>query len=683
MFLPPQIARLQKMAPRSPSPALPGAWPLHTTPDNDHTRNVIFERLSQSQPSEPLAAGSGLHHALDELPVCDTGTSTTRTDPVLIAPFPHLPHVATPRETAYMALSASGSTDFSEKLTGADIDALVHLTYPQPALDSELGLASKFYQREASHANSVINSDSCGLLGVTSELPVQITSLTEASPPLICTEQPNPVPFPPSLETAIQLTPSIQMLARRSQAFLLEFPGSQNPCENSQIENQDNQHHDSGSVSPSSMATPHDHLLPVSNVTSTDVDLLGYPSLLSSNTGTESTREVNGGLDLDFLSLLSQPDGDEAWTLLLGSASECLSFSSTASPNSVSLPPPSSLRPSEEVEQHVGFSSSSSSPDARGVEALPESDEDGETEATQYAAALLETALATVNTITGPSSSEDDALAIGVRIPDANGQQEESRSRDKNASSHSNVVVRRVKRLGGKVKRFFSKKQTKGSGDQREGQRPGPSIASSLVFSQDEIVDMEGTPYEDQQGGSPPLRLATSVSSPIFTSTLPPRIPIYTSRVPEILSPPSGHQSSAAYQNTIAASQSSPLDGTVGSMNQHSLHSYGIFSRPKTLAEIKSKRRFSLPTFNSSFPSSTSPPLGTSVVAASTPLTKPQSTMTCMGNGSAPGGPSASEVQRPRSVIEPVIAVSSRRLSQPVKKKIWQSLPRISALRKS
>jgi len=93
MFLPHQIARLQKMVPRTPSPALPGAWPLHTTPDNDHTRNVISERLSQSQSSEPLAACSGLHHALDKLPVCGTGTSTTRTDPVLIAPFPHLPHV--------------------------------------------------------------------------------------------------------------------------------------------------------------------------------------------------------------------------------------------------------------------------------------------------------------------------------------------------------------------------------------------------------------------------------------------------------------------------------------------------------------------------------------------------------------------------------------------------------------
>jgi hypothetical protein len=79
MFLPHQIACLQKMVPRSPSPAPPGAWPLHTTPGNDHTGNVIFERLSQSQPSEPLAACSG--------------TSTTRTDPVLIAPFPHLPHV--------------------------------------------------------------------------------------------------------------------------------------------------------------------------------------------------------------------------------------------------------------------------------------------------------------------------------------------------------------------------------------------------------------------------------------------------------------------------------------------------------------------------------------------------------------------------------------------------------------
>ena len=531
MLLPHQITRLQKMAPRSPSPALPGAWPLHTTPDNDHTRNVNLERLPQSQPSEPLAACSGLHHALDELPLCDSGTSTTRTDPVLIAPFPHLTHVVrftmrptvysnrfthfnnqeTPRETAYMALSASGLTDFTEfqqeKLTGADINALAHLTYPQPTLDSELGPASKFYQE--AHANLVPSSDSCGLLGVTSELPVQNMPLTEASPPLTWPEQPNPASPPTSLETAIQLTPSIQMLARRSQALLLECPSSQNICENSLNENQDNQRHNSGSVSPSSTAAPHDRLFPVSSVTSTNVDLLGYPNLLSSDTSTESTREVNGSLNLDFLSLLAQPDGDEAWTLLLGSASECLSFSSTASPNSMSLPlsPASPLRPSEKVEQHVGFSSSLSSPDARRVEALPESDEDGETEATQYAAALLETALAAVNTITGPSSSENDALAIDVRIPDAIGQQEESRSRDKNASSHSNVVVRRVKRLGGKVKKLFSKK-TKGSEDQWKGQRPGPTTASSLVFGQNEIVDMEGTPYEDQQGGSLPLRSA-------------------------------------------------------------------------------------------------------------------------------------------------------------------------------
>lgn len=413
-----------------------------------------------------------------------------------------------------MALPASGLADFTEfqrdKLTDADINALAHLTYPQPTLDSELGLASKSYQRKASHTNLVLNSDSCGLLGVTSELPVQNMSLTEASPPSIWPKQPNLVPSPTSLETAIQLAPSIQMLARRTQAFLLEPPGSQNTCENSLIENQDNQCHDSGSVSPSSIAAPHDRLLPVSGVTSTDVDLFGYPNLLSSDTGTESTREVNGSLNLDFLSLLSQPDGDEAWTLLLGSASDPLSFSSSPSPNSVSLSlsPASPQRPSEEVEQHVGFSSSLSSPDARRVEALAESGEDGETEATQYAAALLETALATVNTVTGPSSSEGDAPAIDVRIPDSIGQQEESRGRDKKPSSHSNMVVRGVKRLGGKVKKFFTKKQTKGSEDQCEGQRPGPTTMSSLVFGQDEIVDMEGTPYEDQQGGSLPLRLA-------------------------------------------------------------------------------------------------------------------------------------------------------------------------------
>jgi hypothetical protein len=409
-----------------------------------------------------------------------------------------------------MALSPSGFTDFTEfqqeNLSGADIDALAHLTYPQPTLDSDLGPASNFHQREAPHANSVLNSDSCGLLGVTSELPVQNMLSTEASPPLIWPEQLNPVPSPTSLETVIQSTPSIQMLARRTQAFLLEFPGLQNTCENSLIENQENQNHDYGSVSPSSIAAP------LSSVTSTDVDLFGYPNLLSSDTGTESTREVNGGLNLDFLSLLSQPDGDEAWTLLLGSASESISFSSTPSPNSVSLSlsPASPPRPSEEVEQHVGFSSSLSSPDARRVEALPQSDEDGETEATQYAAALLETALATVNTITGPSSSEDDALAIDVQIPDSIGQQEEPRGRGKNASSHSNVVVQGVKRLGGKVKKFFSKKQTKGSEDQCERQRLGPTTAGALVFGQDEIVDMEGTPYEDQQGGSLPSRLAVS-----------------------------------------------------------------------------------------------------------------------------------------------------------------------------
>lgn len=414
-----------------------------------------------------------------------------------------------------MALSASVSTEFTEfqreKLTGADIDAPEHLTYPQPTLDSELGLASKFYQTDAPHANSVLNSDSSGLLGVISELPLPKVLLTEASPPLIWPEQPNPVPSLTSMETTIQLTPSVQMLAQRTQAFLLESPGSQNTCENSLIENQDNQRHDPGSVSPSSasIAAPHDRLLPVPSVPSTHVDLFGYPNLLSSDTGTESTREVNGGLDPDFLSLLSQPDGDEAWTLLLGSASQSLSVSSTPSPNSVSLSlsPASPPRPSDEAEQHVGFSSSLSSPDARQVEALTESVEDGETEATQYAAALLETALATVNTITRPRSSEDDALAIDVRIPDLIGHQKESRGRDKNASSHSNVVVRGVKRLGGKVKKFFSK-QTKGSEDQSEGQRPGPTTAGSLVFDQDEIVDMEGTPYEDQQGGSLPLRLA-------------------------------------------------------------------------------------------------------------------------------------------------------------------------------
>lgn len=111
MFLPHQIAHLQKTAPRSPSPALPGAWPLHTTPDNDHTRDVIFERLSQSQPSEPLTPCSGLHHAFDKLPVCDTGTSTMRTDPVLIAPFPHLPHVV--RFTMRPVVSSNRLTYFT------------------------------------------------------------------------------------------------------------------------------------------------------------------------------------------------------------------------------------------------------------------------------------------------------------------------------------------------------------------------------------------------------------------------------------------------------------------------------------------------------------------------------------------------------------------------------------------